>query len=162
MKTKFLYSLFALFLINMVFIGCKRDLTVVPNSVIAEDDVYTDKNLITSVLARFYNQVNSVPNPPGGNFNVGSDGWGASNASDENFQQDPDDAQNNRGGASAQQVAFTKNRYRTFDYGLIRRINIFLAGIRSEQAKKSMSEFENASFEGQAMFLRAGKSFGGG
>src|SRR5687768_5078619 len=109
MKNKFLYSLFALFLINTVFIGCKRDLTVVPNSVIAEDDVYTDKNLINSVLARFYNQVNEVPNPGGNppNFNVGSAAWGASNATDDSFQQDPDDAQNNRGGASAQQVAFT-------------------------------------------------------
>ncbi|MGY3215236.1 RagB/SusD family nutrient uptake outer membrane protein [Mucilaginibacter sp. HD30] len=155
MKTKFLYSLFALFLINMVFIGCKRDLTVVPNSVIEEPAVYTDKNLINSVLARFYNQINEVSNPPGNNFGVGSAGWGASNATDDSFQQDPDDAQNNRGGASAQQVAFTKNRYRAFDYGLIRRLNIFLAGIRTEESKKSMSAFENASFEGQAMFLRA-------
>lgn len=155
MKTKFLYSLFALFTINMVFIGCKRDLTVVPNSVIEEQAVYTDKNLINSVLARFYNQINESPNPPGNNFNVGSAAWGASNATDDSFQQDPDDAQNNRGGASAQQVAFTKNRYRAFDYGLIRRINIFLKGIRSDASKKSMSAFDNAAYEGQAMFLRA-------
>ena len=147
MKTKFLYSLFALFTINMVFIGCKRDLTVVPNSVIEEQAVYTDKNLINSVLARFYNQINESPNPPGGNFNVGSAAWGASNATDDSFQQDPDDAQNNRGGASAQQVAFTKNRYRAFDYGLIRRINIFLKGIRSDASKKSMSAFDNAAYE---------------
>ena len=155
MKTKFLYSLFALFLINMAFIGCKRDLTVVPNSVITEESVYTDKALITSVLARFYNQVNESSAPPGGNFNVGSAAWGASNASDDSFQQDPDDAQNNRGGASAQQVAFGKDRYRAFDYGLIRRLNIFLKGIRSAESQRSMSAFENASFEGQAMFLRA-------
>jgi hypothetical protein len=147
MKKKFLYSLFALFLINTVFIGCKRDLTVVPNSVIEEDAVYTDKNLITSVLARFYTQIN-------GN-GAGAAAWGASNATDDSFQQDPDDAQNNRGGASAQQVAFTKNRYRAFDYGLIRRLNIFIKGIRTEESKKSMSAFENASFEGQAIFLRA-------
>ncbi|PJJ79764.1 RagB/SusD family nutrient uptake outer membrane protein [Mucilaginibacter auburnensis] len=146
MKKKFLYSLFALFLINTVFIGCKRDLTVVPNSVVSDASVYTDKNLITSVLARFYSQIN------GGNAGAG---WGASNATDDSYQQDPDDAQNNRGGASAQQVLFTKNRYRAFDYGLIRRINIFLQGIRSEESKKSMSAFDNSSFEGQALFLRA-------
>lgn len=155
MKKKFLYSLFALFLINMVFIGCKRDLTVVPNSVVEETAVYTDKNLIISVLARFYNQVNESRTPPQNIFNPGAAAWGASNATDDSFQQDPDDAQNNRGGASAQQVAFTKDRYRAFDYGLIRRINIFLKGIRTEESKKSMSAFENASFEGQAMFLRA-------
>jgi hypothetical protein len=152
MKNKFLYSLFALFLINMVFIGCKRDLTVVPNSVISEESVYTDKNLINSVLARFYQQVNNTANTNGG---AGGAAWGASNATDDSFQQDPDDAQNNRGGASAQQVLFTKNRYRAFDYGLIRRINIFLEGIRSDKSKASMSAFENSSFEGQAIFLRA-------
>ena len=129
-----------------MFIGCKKDLTVIPNSLIAEEAVYTDKNLITAVLARFYSQVN------GG---TGGALWGASNATDDSFQQDPDDAQNNRGGASAQQVLFTKNRYRAFDYGLIRRINIFLQGIRSDESKRSMTAFENSAFEGQAMFLRA-------
>lgn len=146
MKNKFLYSLLALFLMSTPFIGCKKDLTVVPNSLIADEAVYTDKNLITAVLARFYSQVN------GGQ---GGAGWGASNATDDSFQQDPDDAQNNRGGASAMQVLFTKDRYRAFDYGLIRRINIFLEGIRSDASKKSMSPFENSAFEGQAMFLRA-------
>ncbi len=57
MKNKFLYSLFALLLINPVFIGCKKDLTVIPNSLLSEDAIYTDKNLITAVLARFYSQV---------------------------------------------------------------------------------------------------------
>lgn len=146
MKRKFLYSLFAILLINTVFIGCKKDLTVVPNNLLETEAVYTDKALITSVLARFYGQVN------GGNAGAG---WGASNATDESFQQDPDDAVNNRGGASAQQVAFTNDRYRAFDYGLIRRINQFLQGIRSDASKKAMTPFENSAFEGQALFLRA-------
>lgn len=147
MKRKFLYSLFTLLLINTVFIGCKKDLTVIPNNLMAEDDVFTDKNLITATLARFYTQIN-------GNGS-GQAAWGASNATDDSFQQDPDDAQNNRGGASAQQVMFTRDRYRAFDYGLIRRINLFLKGIRSDASKKSMSAFENSAFEGQALFLRA-------
>jgi hypothetical protein len=151
MKNKFLFSLLALLLINTPFMGCKKDLTVIPNSLLSEDAIYTDKNLITAVLARFYSQVNYSGNNP----SPGQAAWGASNATDESFQQDPDDAQNNRGGASAMQVAFTKDRYRAFDYGLIRRINIFLEGIRSEASKKSMSPFENSAFEGQALFLRA-------
>jgi starch-binding outer membrane protein, SusD/RagB family len=146
MKNKFLYSLLALLLISTPFTGCKKDLTVIPNSLLSEDAIYTDKNLITAVLARFYSQVN------GGQAGAG---WGASNATDDSFQQDPDDAGNNRGGASAMQVLFTKDRYRAFDYGLIRRINLFLEGIRSEESKKSMSPFENSAFEGQALFLRA-------
>jgi len=140
-----------------MFIGCKKDLTVIPNSLIAEEAVYTDKNLITAVLARFYSQVNQVTNPGGNppNFQPGGAAWGASNATDDSYQQDPDDAQNNRGGASAMQVLFTKDRYRAFDYGLIRRLNLFLEGIRSEESKKSMAAFENSAFEGQALFLRA-------
>jgi len=157
MKNKFLYSLLTLLLINPMFIGCKKDLTVIPNSLIAEEAVYTDKNLITAVLARFYSQVNQVTNPGGNppNFQPGGAAWGASNATDDSYQQDPDDAQNNRGGASAMQVLFTKDRYRAFDYGLIRRLNLFLEGIRSEESKKSMAAFENSAFEGQALFLRA-------
>lgn len=147
MKRKILYSLFALLLINIVFIGCKKDLTVVPNELLTTDEVFTDKNLINATLARFYTQIN-------GN-GAGAAGWGATNATDDSFQQDPDDAQNNRGGASAQQVLFTKDRYRAFDYGLIRRINQFLEGIRSDASKKAMTPFENSAFEGQALFLRA-------
>lgn len=150
MKNKFIYSLFTLLLINTMFIGCKKDLTVIPNSLLAEDAVYTDKNLITAVLARFYSQVGQN----GGNT-TGAAGWGATNQTDDSFQQDPDDAQNNRGGASAMQVLFTKDRYRAFDYGLIRRLNLFIQGIRTEASKKSMSPFENSAFEGQALFLRA-------
>jgi len=154
MKNKFLYCLLALLLINTPFIGCKKNLTVIPNSLIADEAVYTDKNLITSVLARFYQLVNNTATITG-NPQPGGAAWGASNATDESFQQDPDDAQNNRGGASAMQVLFTKDRYRAFDYGLIRRLNLFLEGIRSEESKKSMAAFENSAFEGQALFLRA-------
>lgn len=134
--------------------GCKKDLTVIPNNLLEDQAVYTDKNLINSVLARFYQLVNNGATITG-NPQPGGAAWGASNATDDSFQQDPDDAQNNRGGASAQQVLFTKNRYRAFDYGLIRRLNIFLQGIRSDASKKSMSPFENSAFEGQALFLRA-------
>src|SRR5215213_4701769 len=150
MKNKFLYTLLALLLITTPFVGCKKDLTVVPNSLLSEDAVYTDKNLITAVLARFYSQIGQN----GGNT-PGAAGWGATNQTDDSYQQDPDDAQNNRGGASAMQVLFTKDRYRAFDYGLIRRLNLFLEGIRSSESKKSMTPFDNSAFEGQALFLRA-------
>jgi starch-binding outer membrane protein, SusD/RagB family len=146
MKNKFLYSLLALLLINTPFTGCKKDLTFIPNTLLEEQAIYTDKNLITAVLARFYSQIN------GGQ---GGAAWGASNATDDSFQQDPDDAQNNRGDRSQMQVLFTKDRYRAFDYGLIRRINLFLEGIRSEASKKSMAKIDNDIFEGQALFLRA-------
>jgi starch-binding outer membrane protein, SusD/RagB family len=150
MKNKFLYSLLALLLINTPFMGCKKDLTVIPNNLLEDKAVYTDKNLINALLARFYSQVGQ-----NGGSTPGAAGWGATNQTDDSFQQDPDDAQNNRFGASAMQVLFTKNRYRAFNYDLIRRLNIFLQGIRSKESQASMDPFTNSAFEGQALFLRA-------
>ncbi|MEO8885328.1 MAG: RagB/SusD family nutrient uptake outer membrane protein, partial [Mucilaginibacter sp.] len=80
---------------------------------------------------------------------------GASNNDWNSFQQDPDEGINNQGAQGTSAVTFNKTRYTAFDYGLIRRINIFLAGIRSAASQKAMTPVENANFEGQALFLRA-------
>jgi len=146
MKTKFLYCLFALFAVNALFIGCKKELTVKPNTLVLTEDVFTDKNLILSVLARFYQ------NNTGGN---GSNGGGQNNRDWNSFQQDPDDGVNNNGGPSTGNLSWSRDRYKTFDYGRIRELNQFLEGIRSDASKKAMTAGENTNFEAQAMFLRA-------
>lgn len=145
MKNKFLYCLFALFVVNTVFIGCKKDLTVVPNDILPDEAIFTDKNLITATLARFYQQVD----PTQGN------GWGQNNRDWNTFQQDPDDGINNNGGVAASALPWSRDRYKIFDYALIRRLNQFLEGIRSDASKKAMTATENNNFEGQAIFLRA-------
>jgi starch-binding outer membrane protein, SusD/RagB family len=120
--------------------GCKKDLEAIPNNLLTADVIYTDKNLITSVLAQFYITVN---------------GYGENNDDWNKFQQDPDDGVNNDGAPSTGNLAWGRDRYRVMDYALVRRMNQFLVGIRSEASKKSMSPAENANFEGQCLFLRA-------
>ncbi len=147
MRKKFLYSFFALFAVNVLFIGCKKELTVTPNNLLLDESVFTDKNLILSTLANFYGEIHTG----GGTTN----GWGQNNNGWNSFQQDPDDGVNNNGGPSTGNLSWGRDRYRAFDYGKIRRLNQFLAGIRSEASRKSMTAGENANFEGQALFLRA-------
>ncbi|WP_165957990.1 RagB/SusD family nutrient uptake outer membrane protein [Segetibacter sp. 3557_3] len=144
MIKKILYCLIAIFATNALFTGCKKDLTVVPNSLLPTDDIYTDKNLITSVLARFYQQ---------------TQGYGAFNDNWNNYQQDPDEGVNNNGAPSTGNLVWGRDRYRVMDYALIRRINQFLEGIRSDVSKKAMTPGENANFEAQALFLRAWNYF---
>ena len=147
MRTKFLYCFFALFVVNVAFIGCKKELTVKPNNLVLDEDVFTDKSLINSVLARFYQSIYTD--------NAAANGGGQNNRDWNSFQQDPDDGVNNNGGPSTGNLTFSRDRYKTFDYARIRELNQFLAGIRTEASKKAMSPAENANFEAQGMFLRA-------
>ncbi len=151
MRTKILYSFFALFVVNVMFIGCKKDLTIKPNELLLDEDVFTDKNLITSVLSTFYRQMHDGTNVNG---NAGT-GWGQSNNSWQSFQQDPDDGVNNNGTPSTGDLTLSRDRYKIIDYGLMRRLNQFIEGIRTEASKKAMTPGENANFEGQGLFLRA-------
>lgn len=149
MKTKFLYSLFALFVVNTLFIGCKKELAVKPNNLVLTEDVFTDKNLILSVLARFYQTIytnTTTAAANGGEQN--NNGWNS-------FQQDPDDGVNNNGGPSTGNLTWSRDRYKTFDYQRIRELNQFIEGIRSDASRKAMTAGENTSFEAQGMFLRA-------
>ena len=141
----------ALFVVNVLFIGCKKDLTLKPNDLLLDQDVFTDKNLINSTLARFYQQAHDGTNVNGN----GNTGWGQSNNSWQSFQQDPDDGVNNNGGPSTGDLTLSRERYKVIDYGFIRRLNQFIEGIRTDASKKAMTPGENANFEGQALFLRA-------
>ena len=152
MKNKFLYSLFAVLFISTVFTGCKRDLTVVPNDFLVPDDIYTDEVLIRSVLSQFYLQ-SMGPTRPNQN------GWGQQNDDWNKYQQDPDDALNNNGGISSSNLTWGRDRYKMDlgqdAYPIIRRINQFLAGIRSDKSKAAMAAIDNSRYEGEALFLRA-------
>jgi hypothetical protein len=151
MRTKILYCFLALFVVNVLFIGCKKDLTIKPNDLLLDQDIFTDKNLINSTLARFYQQIHTGTNVNGN----GNTGWGQQNGDWNSFQQDPDDGVNNNGGPSTGDLTLSRDRYKIMDYGLIRRLNQFIEGIRSDASKKAMTPGENANFEAQALFIRA-------
>jgi starch-binding outer membrane protein, SusD/RagB family len=155
MRKKFLYSFFVLFLINTLFTACKKDLTVIPNSLLETELIFTDKNLITSTLARFYQQISAGGAPNAASSPNANRGWGQNNDDWNKFQQDPDDGINNNGAPSTGNLSWGRDRYRALDYGLIRRMNQFLAGIRSDEARKALTVAERVNFEAQAIFLRA-------
>lgn len=146
MKNK-LYCLFALFVLNSVFMGCKKDLTAVPNSLLGDDDIFGDRALVISTLAQFYNQTNF-----GQHNGIGDVGNGLAtqydNASDEALAMDG-------GPATGGTISIGRDNNRTSDYALIRRMNQFLVGIRSQQAIKSLTAADRQNFEAQCLFLRA-------
>ena len=155
MRKNLLYCFFTLLSITALFSGCKKDLTVIPNTLLESGEIYTDKNLITSVLARFYQQINAGGQPNAASSPNALRGWGQNNDDWNKFQQDPDDGINNNGGQSTGNLTWGRDRYRALDYALIRRMNQFLAGIRSDASRKAMTAAENANFEAQVLFLRA-------
>jgi len=142
-----LYCLFALFVLNSIFLGCKKDLTAIPNSLLDDDIIYSDRGLIISTLQQFYNQTNF-----GQNNGIGDTGNGIAtqydNVNDEALAMDG-------GAATGGTISIGRDNNRTMDYGLLRRMNQFLQGIRSQQAIKALTAQERLNFEAQCLFLRA-------
>src|SRR5690606_1833092 len=139
MKTKF-YGLLMAITIGSSFIGCDSKLDVTPVSQLPDDIVYSDKSLALSVLANFYISVN---------YGQNNGDYGSYHLLDE--------ANNQYGSPTTtdDEKQINRNFYRTFDYALVRRMNQFLEGIRSNAAKSALVEKERADLESQCIFLRA-------
>ncbi|GAB2971901.1 RagB/SusD family nutrient uptake outer membrane protein [Mucilaginibacter puniceus] len=127
--------------------GCKKDLTAIPNSLLSAEIIYTDRALVISTLQQFYNQTNFGQH--NGINNVSTDiGTQYDNVNDEALAMD--------GGASTGgTISFSRDKNKTSDYALLRRMNQFLAGIRSPEAIKALTAQERYNFEAQCLFLRA-------
>lgn len=151
MKTK-LYCLFALLVINAAFMGCKKNLDTVSVNKLGEDIIYSDRSLVLATLANFYTSV----------------GFGQNNGAVGNYHL-LDEANTQYGSPTTtdDEKLVSRNFNRTVDYGLVRRLNQFLEGVRSNSAKSAIPETERVDMEGQAIFLRAWyyfcmtRSFGG-
>lgn len=137
---KKIYSLLTLFMISCLFIRCSKKLDVIPVNQLPQEIVYTDKALIQSVLANFYISVN---------YGQNNGDYGSYHLLDE--------ANNQYGSPTTtdDEKQINRNFYRTFDYALVRRMNQFLEGIRSNAAKSALVEKERADLESQCIFLRA-------
>ncbi len=151
MKIK-IYCLFALFTVNALFTGCQKNLDTVPVNRLPAEIVYSDKGLVQATLANFYNSVN----------------FGQQNG-DYNSYNLIDEANTQYGAPTTgdNEIQVSRDFFRTVDYGLVRRLNQFLVGIRSSAAKAAIVETERADMEAQCIFLRAyyyfcmTRSFGG-
>lgn len=136
------FTIGALFLVT----GCQGFLDREPSRLLTEDQVYSDPNMVLSVLANFYGRV----------------AWGPSVTNDYEYIY-VDEATPSSGGPNTF-VDYSDAFKRVYDYGLIRNINQFLDGLKNSEV---IDENLKKTAEGEARFLRAytyfymAKSMGG-
>jgi hypothetical protein len=116
------------------FTACDGFLDTEPDRIMSDDQIFGDEMMIQSVLANFYGRVT----------------WGENLTDSYSFTIIDDGAKCD--GGPDQRSTFESDRWRTYDYTLIRNINQFLAGLR---ATTVLSAEEKMPLEGEARFLRA-------
>lgn len=138
MNTMRLYIISAL-IISTTFFGCSDYLDEKPNNVFTDDQIFSDINMVNSVLANYYGRIN----------------WGPS-LEDIDGHAYMDEAAFSSGGIRDYRT-YADDWWRIYDYTFIRDINIFLRGIRSDAAKnnKDLTEAKKKQIEGETRFLRA-------
>ncbi|UIR54734.1 RagB/SusD family nutrient uptake outer membrane protein [Sphingobacterium sp. SRCM116780] len=115
------------------FSSCEKFLDRESQSIFTDDQIFTDQNMVKSVLANYYGRISWGQHfGDNGSFAM-LDEAGFSSGSPNNMQEFPNDF------------------WRMYDYGLIRNLNQFIAGIRSS----SLEESNKKSIEGEARFIRA-------
>jgi len=130
-----IFVLLFLGIISLSLGSCSEDfLNTTPSQILTEGQVFSDPNMISSVLANFYGRVN----------------WGQ-NITDGGSYTSLDEASTSSGGANTQ-YGFGDGQWRVYDYGLIRNINQFLASVRATTAMDKPNQLQA---EGEARFLRA-------
>jgi len=139
MKTKLLFKL-TILVVGLIVSSCKTELDTTEPNRLPEDIVYTDPALIESVLANLYNSVN----------------YGQNNGDYTTYQL-LDEANNNYGAATTtnDENVVPRNFYRIRDYGLVRRMNLFIRGINTPAAIDAIPASTRLNYEAQARFLRA-------
>jgi len=116
--------------------GCSKFLERESQSILDDDQVYSDVNMINSLLANFYGRIVWGQNLTNSGSFTYLDEAGYSSGGPNNMQTYPDDL------------------WRVYDYTLIRNLNQFLIGIRSEAAK-ALDPTVRDHMEGEARFIRA-------
>lgn len=139
MKTK-IQSLWAVVIFCVLILSGCSNLDTQPTNTLGTDAVYGDKALTQSVLANFYISVN---------YGQNNDDYGGYHLLDE--------ANVCEGSATTtdDEKVIPRNFYRVYDYGLVRRMNQFLEGIRSATAKGALLESDRLNMESQCIFLRS-------
>src|SRR5215217_2762306 len=121
------FSRYILVLVVLMMSGCAEEwLDRKPQNIILEDQIWNDPKLITGLLANYYDRLpyhtdlnhgsttdNTIPN---------KEGWQDFAAYDEAMWSNNDDARNNI-------VNYAFERWRLWDYVLVRDINLALENI---------------------------------
>ncbi|MCE7043605.1 RagB/SusD family nutrient uptake outer membrane protein [Dyadobacter sp. CY312] len=144
-------STYILALSILILSGCAEEwLDRKPQNIILEDQVWNDSKMITGLLANYYDRL-----PYHTDLNHGSttdvnipnkEGWQDFAAYDEAMWSNNDDARNNI-------VSYAFQRWRLWDYALIRDINLALENM--DKFGTSLSATQKAQFSSEFRFLRA-------
>lgn len=140
------YYIYFLVSIMMIVAACENFLDREPSRLLTENQVYSDPNMVLSVLSNFYGRV----------------AWGPSVTNDYEYIY-VDEATPSSGGPNTF-VDYSNSFKRVYDYGLIRNINQFLEGLKNSPV---IDNNLKRLAEGEARFLRAytyfymAKSMGG-
>lgn len=127
----------AVFFAACIFFSCSDFLDREPDSIFTEEEVYSDENMIKSVLANYYSRINW-----GQNFDREGEEYGA--LDEACFSKgEPDNS-----------TGFADTIWRVYDYELIRNINQFLKGLQSEYTEHLETDFTKR-MEAEARFIRA-------
>lgn len=144
MNRKYLYI--AALACSLLSNSCSNFLEQKPDTILTNDQVYGDPNLIKSVLANFYDRLSRglKPNTTDQYYDWGQRAGGELynyTTIDEAIKYDFD-----------QVNSFDRNRWRVYDYELVRNINQFLQGLNETTV---LTETEKAPLIGEARLIRA-------
>ncbi|MDD4515771.1 RagB/SusD family nutrient uptake outer membrane protein [Massilibacteroides sp.] len=132
MKIKYIIAAMATCMLSMT--ACDGFLDQEPDKIMTDDQIFGDAVMIKSVLANYYGRVT---------WGQHVADWGALTVLDEAAYCN---------GGPDHRSTFEDDRWRVYDYTLIRNINQFLSGLRATTVLK---DSEKAPLEGEARFLRA-------
>lgn len=132
MKKRYFIAAAAALVLSMT--ACNGFLDREPDKIMSDDQIFNDPIMIKSVLANYYGRVT----------------WGQ-HVADWDAYSVIDEAAICSGGPDHRST-FEDNRWRVYDYTLIRNINQFLDGLRKTTV---LAESDKAPLEGEARFLRA-------
>jgi len=132
-------STYILALSILILSGCAEEwLDRKPQNIILEDQVWNDPKMITGLLANYYDRLPAHTSL--------TTGWAEFAAYDEAMWSNNDDGRNNI-------VSYPFDRWRLWDYGLIRDINLAIENM--DQFGTSLSPTQKAQFSSEFRFLRA-------
>ena len=132
MKIKNIFVALAIVLFS--FNSCADFLERKPDTILSDDQIFGDAIMIKSVLSNFYGRIT----------------WGQ-HIDDSHPYTILDEASKSDGGPDTRQ-GFEDDRWRVYDYTLLRNLNQFLKGVRSSTV---LDDATRNQLEGEARFIRA-------
>ena len=133
------YSKYILAFSILTLSGCAEEwLDRKPQNIILEEQVWNDSKMITGLLANYYDRLPAHTSL--------TTGWAEFAAYDEAMWSNNDDGRNNI-------VSYPFERWRYWDYGLIRDINLAIENV--DKYGTSLSDAQKTQFSSEFRFLRA-------